>query len=229
MIPVQDLYSATEKEKEIVYLMPCVLHAASKETLDAMLTEQSRPECVAPLMIRYMCGFVPLGIFPALIASLIGNKAFGVVDEGIMKNKAQLYFGSLQILVTFLCYPKFYVIVISELPIVEHALHEECVALRKAVAASLEQVNSHMNYGFFLDYQFAFECPSHPGREHLCVVDDGTLENVKLMKCYQNLKHKKPVRMSSIHEVWFHKVFRIFMVEQKMPLFFPFYIGNRSF
>ena len=228
-IPVQDLYSATEKEKEIVYLMPCVLHAASKEKLDAMLTEQSRPECVAPLMIRYKCGFVPLGIFPALIASLIGNKAFDVVDEGIMKNNVQLYFGSLQILVTFLCYPKFYVIVISELPIVEHALHEECVALRKAVAASLEQVNSHMNYGFFLDYQFAFECPSHPGREHLCVVDDGTLENVKLMKCYQNLKHKKPVRMSSIHEVWFHKVFRIFMVEQKMSLFYPFYIGNSTF
>ena len=206
--PVQDSVSSTVKEKEVVYLMPCILCTASKEKLDAMLTDESRPECVAPLMIRYKCGFVPLGIFPALIASLIGNKAFECIDEGMMKNKVQFYFGSLQIFVTFLCYPKFYVIFISELPIVEHELHEECVALRKAVAASLEQVNSHMNYGFFLDYQFAFECPIHPGREHFCVVEEA-LENAKLMKCFQNLKHKKPVRMNSIHEIWFNKVFKI--------------------
>ena len=213
--PVQDSVSSTDEEQERVYLMPCVLRVASKEKLDATLTDQSCPECVAPLLIRYKCGFVPLGIFPALIASLIRNKAFEVVDEGMMKNKVQFYFGSLQILVTFLCYPKFYVIFISEHPIVEHELHEECVALRKAVAASLEQVNSHMNYGFFLDYQFAFECPSHPGREHLCIVE-GTLENIKLMKCLQNLKHKKPVRMNSIHEIWFDKVFKKnFKIETK--------------
>ena len=78
--------------------------------------------------------------------------------------------------------------------------------LRKAVAASLEQVNSHMTYSFFLDYQFAFECPSHPGKEHLCVVD-GIFEKSKLIMCLHNLKHKKPVRMSSTHEIWFHKAF----------------------
>ena len=204
--PVQDSISSTEKEKEVVYLMPCVLRTASKEKLDFMLTDECRPECVAPLMIRYKCGFVPLGIFPALIASLIGNKAFDLVQRDMRKNKIQFYFGPLQILVTFLCYPKFYGIVISELPIVvEHELHEECVALRKAVAVSLEQVNSHMNYGFFLDYQFAFECPSHPGREHLCVVE-GALENVRVLKCFKDSKDKKPVKMDYAHNVWFHEV-----------------------
>ena len=212
IVPVQDSVSSTEKEKEVVYLMPCVLRTASNEKLDAMLTDESHPECVAPLMIRYKCEFVPLGIFPALIASLIGNKALEVVNDGMMKNKVQLYFGSLQILVTFLCCPKFYVVFISELPIVDHELYVECVALRKAVAASLEQVNSHMNYGFFLDYQFAFACPSHPGREHLCVVE-GALEIVMLMKCLQNLKHKKPVRMNSTHEIWFDKVLKSFILE----------------
>ena len=202
---VQDSVSLTNEEQERVYLMPCVLHTASKEKLDAMLTDESRPECIAPLMIRYKCGFVPLGIFPALIASLIGNKAFDLVKRDMMKNKIQFYYGPLQILGTFLCYPKFYAIVISELPIVEHELHEECVALRKAVAASLEKVNSHMNYGSFLDYQFAFECPNHLGREHLCVVEE-KLEDVKVFKCLQNFEDKKPVKMDSIHEIWLHKV-----------------------
>ena len=201
--PVQDSVSSTEKEKEVVYLMPCVLRTASKEKLDSMLIDQSLPECVAPLMIQYKCGFVPLGIFPALTASLIGNKAFEVVEEDMMKNIVKFRFGDMKIRVSFLCYPKFYVIVISELPIVEHELHEECVALRKAVAASLVQVNSHMNYGFFLDYQFAFECLSHPGREHLCVVDS---ESPKIMSCCQNKKNKTSVAMNFSHKVWFYKV-----------------------
>ena len=128
--PVQDSASSRDEEQEGVYLMPCVLHTASKENLDVMLTDESRPECITPLMIRYKCGFVPLGIFPALIASLIGNKAFQVVEEDTLKNRVQFYFGSLKILVTFLCYPKFYAIVISKfpnvmLPIVEHAIHEK--------------------------------------------------------------------------------------------------------
>ena len=103
--PFQDSVSSTDEEQEKVYLMPCVLHTACKEKLDAMLTNESRPECVAPLMVRYTCGFVPLGIFPALIASLIGNKAFDLVKRDMMKNKIQFYFRPLQILVTFLCYP----------------------------------------------------------------------------------------------------------------------------
>ena len=81
IVPFQDSVSSTEKEKKKVYLMLCILRTASKEKLDAMLTDESRPECVAPLMIRYKCGFVPLGIFPALIASLIGNKDFVLVEE----------------------------------------------------------------------------------------------------------------------------------------------------
>ena len=211
VVPITPVQDSKDEEQEKVYLMPCVLRRASKEKLDAALTDQSRPACIAPLMIRYKCGFVPLGIFPALIASLIGNKAFDLVKRDMMKNIIQFYFGPLQVLVTFLCYPKFYAIVISELPIVEHELHEECVALRKAVAASLEQVNSHMNYGFFLDYQFAFECPSHPGREHLCVVE-GALENVRVLKCLQDSNDKKPVKMDYAHSVWFHKVTENFIV-----------------
>ena len=160
--------SSTKKKQELVYLMPCVLPVASKEKLDAICEDQSHPQCVAPLMIRFKCGFVPLGIFPALIANLIADKSFQLIEKEMMKNIVRFLFGSFKICVTFLSYPKFYVILISELPVVDHVLHIECIALRKAVAAALEKVSSHMNYGFFLDYQFAFECLSHPGRQHLC-------------------------------------------------------------
>ena len=163
IVPVQHSASSTKKKQELVYLMPCVLPVASKEKLDAICEDQSRPQCVAPLMIRYKCGFVPLGIFPALIASLIADKSFELTEKGMMKNIVSFCFGPCKTRVIFLSYPKFYVVLISELLVAQYEIHEECVALRKAVAAALEKVSSHMNYGFFLDYQFAFECPSHPG------------------------------------------------------------------
>ena len=205
IVPVQDSTSSTKKKQECIYLMPCVLPIASKEKLDAICEDQSRPQCVAPLMIRYKCGFVPLGIFPALIASLIADKSFELLEKGMMKNVVKFCFGPYKTRVAFLSYPKFYVVLISELLVAEHEIHEECVTLRKAVAAALEKVSSHMNYGFFLDYQFAFECPSHPGREHLSVVDSES-DTPKIMSCCKDQKDKKSVRMEPVHRVWYNEV-----------------------
>ena len=201
---VQGSQSSTQ-EQEAVYLMPCVLRTASKEELDTICHDQSRPQCVAPLMVRYKCGFVPLGIFPALIASLISNKSFSLVQRGMMKNKVQFHYQLLKTLISFLCYPRFYAIVISKLFVSEREVHKECVAIRWQVVAALEQVGSHMNYGYFLDYQFAFECPSHPGREHLCVVEEQS-EVTKLIEYLEDLKDKKPEKMGSVHIVWWCEV-----------------------
>ena len=201
---VQGSQSSTQ-EQEAVYLMPCILRIASKEELDAVCHNQSRPQCMAPLMVRYKCGFVPLGIFPALIASLISNKSFSLVERGMMKNKVQFRYQPLKTLVSFLCFPRFYAIVISEFFDSEHEVHKECAAIRRQVVAALEQVGSHMNYGYFLDYQFAFECPSHPGKEHLCVVEEQS-EVSKLMECLEDLKDRKPEKMGSVHTVWWHEV-----------------------
>ena len=205
IVPGQHSASSTKKKQVLVYLMPCVLPIASKEKLDAICEDQSHPQCVAPLMIRYRCGFVPLGIFPALIASLIADESFELIEKGMMKNIVRFRFGPWKTRVTFLSYPKFYVVLISELLVAEHKVHEECVTLRKAVAAALEKVSSHMNYGFFLDYQFAFECPSHPGREHLCVVDSES-NTPKIMSCYKEQKDKESVHMECVHRVWYNEV-----------------------
>ena len=191
------------EEQDVVYLMPCVLCTASKQQLDAIFNDLGRPLHVAPLMIRYKCGFVPLGIFPALISTLVCRTSFTLVEDEVIKNKVQFRWGPLHTLVSLLSYPKYYAVVISELPVVAHEIHEECVALRKEVKEALEQVGSHMNYGNFVDYQFAFECPRHPGRDHLCIVKDHQSEKPQIMLCYQNQRNTRPVKMESEHVIWF--------------------------
>ena len=197
--------SSFDIDIEMVYIMPCVLRNAKKGVLDAVYNDTSRPHSIDPLMVRYKCGFVPIGVFPAMIASLIANKSFELIEEGMMKNRVQFRFGSLHTLVTFISRPKFYEIIISELPIIQHESHRECVEIRKAVESTFEKVSSRMNYGYFMDYQFAFECPSHPGREHLCVCDRSE-DKPELMLCLQHLTKKTPVMLSDCHKVWFYQV-----------------------
>ena len=193
------------KQDDVTYIMPCVLQNASKDKLDDFCKDTPHSNSIAPLIVCYKCGFVPIGVFPAVIASLIANSSFRLIKKGIMKNLVQFRYGSLLTLVTFMCRPKFYEIIISELPIIQHEPHIECAKIKKEVESTFEKVSSHMNYGYFMDYQFAFECPSHPGREHLCVVD-GQQSTPSLMLCLQDLTKKSPEKMSSCHTVWFGEV-----------------------
>ena len=73
------------------------------------------------------------------------------------------------------------------------------------MVAALEQVGSHMNYGNFVDYQFALECPSHPGKEYLFVVDQQS-EVTKLMECPEDLKGRNQEKMGNVCTVWWHEV-----------------------
>ncbi len=189
-----------------VYIMPCVLRSASRETLDAVSRDKSRPLSIAPLRVRFVCGFVPIGVFPALTASFIGNhESFELVRTGLMKNKVQFLYGSGYALITLLARPKSYEIVISELPKGDYEAHVLCTELRKEIEATFEKVSSRMNYGNFMDYQFGFACATHPEEDHVCVVDRGC-SSPQAMLCLQNLDNKVPQEVLSCHKVWFGKV-----------------------
>ena len=86
----------------MVYIMPCVLRNAKMNVLNAVYNDTTHPHSIAPLMVRYKCGFVPTGVFPAMVASLVGNTLFRQVERGMMKNLVQFHYGPLHSLVTFI-------------------------------------------------------------------------------------------------------------------------------
>ena len=205
LISGDQLTHSSAEEQDVVYVMPCVLRTANKHQFDAVFNDPNHPLHIAPLMIRYKCGFVPLGIFPALVANLIPNKSFRLVQRGVMKNKLQFHHKPLNTLVSLLCYPRFYAIFISKPSVSECEVCMECAEIRQQVVVALEYVDAHMNYGNFVDYQFAFECPSHPGKEHLCVVAE-QFEVTKLMECLEHHDYRQQETMGSTHTVWWCEV-----------------------
>ena len=187
-----------------VYLMPCVLQNATDDKLK-LLHETTFSEPVLPLMVRYICGFVPIGVFPALIANLVGQTSLKLIVEGIKKNRVQFRFGTNRDIITFISRPKHYEIRVSRLSMAKVPIHEVCEAVLEILQSTLQVVTSRLNYPFSLNHQLSFECPLHPGGEHLCVVDSEETSPC-FMDCLHNPKNPEPVEMEARHLVWFGKV-----------------------
>ena len=196
--------SREEEEEEAVFIMPCVLRSASKELMDLVYADELRPQGIAPLMVRYKSGFLPLGVFPALISCLISSSSFRLIQEEVKKNLVKFYYGSGFALVSLAAHPKFIGIVVCQLPKGKQDMGVVCVELKNEIEALLDKVASRTNYGRFSEFQFAFECPSHPGREHLSVFEDREACPMAML-CMKNTKHPIPEDFNDCHRVWLQR------------------------
>ena len=194
------LTSRADGTTERNFFMPCVLRSARASDLSVPL-EPSDP---APLMLRYECGYVPMGVFPSMITNLVSQRLedWHMIVEDLRKNRVKFYVGDDCDTVTLLSHPWFLEIVISrnassEAPV---AVESVCASVRRVIQSTLHTVTSSMNSPFSMQYQFGFECPTHSGRQHLCVLPK---EGAKNMWCLLNRRKRSPVPMQPCHKVWF--------------------------
>ena len=192
-----------------VYFMPCVLQNAPSAELKVSSIHPHQVHLI-PLMIRFTCGFVPTGVFTAMIANLVGqnSESFKMIVKGIKKNRVQFQYGIACDKVTVIFKPKHYEIHISRLATARTPTHEVCTAVRDLIKRTLKNVASRFNYTFSLSYQFAFECPlpEHGGGDHLCVVKEIGDAEPEVMTCRHDTKEDVPVGLQDQHLVWFGKV-----------------------
>ena len=188
------------QSSKVTYFMPCVLKNASSEEL--YIHSSLHLYLLASLMVHY---FVPIGIFPAIIANLVSHNPLKLIEHDIKKNRVQFRYGRDRDTVTLIYRTKYFEIHIKREHTIVTPTHEVCCAVREIIESTLKAVSSHMNYAFSLYYQLSFECPAHPGEDHLCVVDSTEIIPHK-MNCLKNGKNPQPVDMQSQHLVWFGKV-----------------------
>ncbi len=207
----------TESVEDHRYFMPAILKSVPKsELLKSNISPTSNQLLPSSLMIYYECGYVPIGMFCALIANLVGRglkftPKWVMVESAVFKNKVSFRVGVEYDIVTFISHPQYYEIVISR-PIMgfkppvnpKTSTQLLCTQVLDTVKATLELVCSKMNYPFQIGYNLAFECPDHPGREHLCTIDrDDTSPQV--MQCVHYKNHDL-VRLQPHHLLWFNEV-----------------------
>ena len=140
-----------------------------------------------------------------MVANFAGQEAIEINYDSIKKNCVKFLFGSDCDTVTLISHPKYYAIHISRMPDPQTPAHEVCSDVRDLVESTLKTVTSQMNYSFHVEYQLAFECPSHPGRDHLCIVKSEET-SPRFMYCLRNSNAKCPIKIESQHSVWLRKV-----------------------
>lgn len=205
-ITLEPSQATSLRTSKVTYFMPCVLQNLTHEDLDKWWASAYDPLSPAPLFIRYKGGYSPIGVFSAMVASFVGQESVCMIYDGIKKNRVQFQFGSDYDTVTLVSHPKYYAIHISRTSYAEMPTHKACSHVRVLVESTLKTTSSHMNYSFNVEYHLAFECPTHPGRDHLCIVEsrEGTPCS---MLCLSNTKDLQPKEMLSQHLIWFKEVY----------------------
>ncbi len=185
-----DTVPVLEEKKE--YIMPWVLENTSDQELDLFHKESCESCFVEPLLIYFSCGFAPMGLFPAAMACFISNKSFIFIRKGVKKNMVQFLYGTKKVLVTLISRRKYFEVIVPYQPTFQDSIHHECTALKKEIEDTLKKASSRMLNYIDLDYQFAFDCRSHEGENHLGVVDK-TDRIPQVMTCLFNPNNPQQV------------------------------------
>ena len=155
--------------------MPAVLRNANEEELHI---KQSSTDPI-PLMIHFKCGFVPIGVFCAMIASLVA-KRWTLLDPSyghtLCKNKITFRINGAYNL-TLISKPKWYEIYIACISTKVQPLENMCRHVLETVCDTLDHVISKMRYKQFSTsspsdptlYELGFKCPEHPNDDHLVI------------------------------------------------------------
>ena len=224
-IPVKKMVRLLEHHKifaklpeENIYFMPCILKSASEEDLKNI----SCSDDIAPLMIRYECGYMPLGIFSTLITALLSREddKWQLVEGDLRRNKITFQVGTDCDLVTLIGHPTFMEVILCREPGVRQPKTMVCSDIRATLADTMKEVHSCMKYCSSANFQYGFECPSHPGKEHLCVVRGSRLLCLKdLKKKAKNSPHGSTKANLQVSVGMQHLIFRNTFISGKLLLF----------
>ena len=176
--PIRPECHSSNPQSDEVFFMPAVLQHATEEELH-MKQSLTNP---VPLMIHFKCGFVPVGIFCAMIAGLVAQKdTFGWILQGprdghnVFKNKVTFRInGTYNI--TLISKPKKYEIHVARISDTDRALEGICQHVLETICDILDQVISKLKYEQLVSshsdktlYELGFKCPKHPDDDHLVI------------------------------------------------------------
>ena len=204
MIAIASPSLSDSSTKYPTYFMPCILNSARSTALSVPVAIDGKPP---PLMLRYKCGYTPVGVFPAMITNLVSRHqelGWNMIkpSTGLLKNKVEFRVGHDRSKVFLISHFHCFEIAISRSSSVEsHSQTTEslCYCVHKVITDTLEVVTSRMNYNFSMEYQYGFECPTHPGKKHLCVLHTNAST---CMECIQ-VPELSPIPLKHHHKMWF--------------------------
>ena len=178
-------------DKEDIYFMPCVLKNATEEELKKESIMCS--DDIAPLMICYKCGYIPLGIFSTLITALIWK-----CEDYPKRNKVKFDVGADRDELTLISRPT---VMEVHLHRMDKQLNAQvCSYIRVTLENTLTEVHSCMKYCPSVNFQYHFKCPCQHTGDHLSEISGKYLHCLKAPKKKTKEEPKEEPRRFSKEE-----------------------------
>ncbi len=204
----------TKDRKEITYFMPSILRSATKDELEKVPISSD----VAPLMYRYKCGYLPLGVFSSLIIGLVSNTELNWTfkeNNSPCRNKIEFLVGKDEDTVTIISYATYIKVVLYRESHPTTPTSVVCAHIRNTITSMLTEVNCNLKYNN-ARLQYGFECTVHPPEKksfldsllkrsskaplHLCTLKD---ENSPKMNCVKDPNNTIIPLIDSRQTIWF--------------------------
>ncbi len=201
----------TKDREEITYFMPSILRSATKDGLQNIPISAD----VAPLVYRYKCGYLPLGVFSSLIIGLVSNTKLNWTfkEDSPCRNKIEFLVGKDLDIVTIISYATYIKVVLYRESHPTTPTSAVCAHIRNTITSMLTQVNHNLKY-LNARLQYGFECTSHLWDSvlyilnlaplHLCILEDETSPKMKCLKD-PNITKIIPL-IDSRQTIWFDEV-----------------------
>ena len=203
----------TGDAREPTYFMPIILKNATKSELE---NTRGSP-CVAPLICRYTYGFMPFGVFSALIIALVSEEQnnWTLKVHSLRRNKIEFLVGDDYDTVTLISHPTFVKIVLYREFHPNIPTSTLCADIRNTLTTTLRDVNKTLRY-LNAKFEYGFECQSCQSHwlswssrvfsttSHLCILKD---ESSNKMFCLKDRTKTNIVPLTDTRQkIWFEKV-----------------------
>ena len=145
------LLQKMEREGEVVFFMPCLLKVNQEIIGSSYQAVSSTP--IPSLLVHFKGGYIPVGMFSALIVTLTTSHGWELDEEQRYRNSVQFileYF-----VLKLVAHPLFLEIRVEEVSGNMGKIHEACMAVQVEIWSCLEQLSSelpHLEKQFNLGY-----------------------------------------------------------------------------
>ena len=187
----------SEADEEQKYFMPCVLKSATGQELEIPTLSDSDP---APLILRFFSGYVPMGLFPAMITKLVSpqTKGWELVHKSLWKNKVQFRITfDMQRYIVFLLSNPYYI----KIAIICHkssVTSPLCAHVYSVIESVMNEIIKHQR---LYEHGFEKECPQgHENADHLCIFVKKP--EILDMVCFRT-ECQEEVKLEMKHKIWF--------------------------
>ena len=145
------LLQKMEREGEEVLFMPCLLKVNQEIIGSSYQAVSNTP--IPSLLVHFKGGYIPVGMFSALIVTLTTSHGWELDEEQRYRNSVQFILE--HFVLKLVVHPSFFEIRVEEVSGDMGKIHEACVAVQEAIWSCLEKLSSelpHLEKQFNLGY-----------------------------------------------------------------------------